>query len=184
MRDGKLQGWAIVENQTDNDWNDVQLSLVSGRPISFIQDLYQPLYVPRPVVQPELYASLRPQTYEGGDADGRRQAEAVRSSRRWRRCADRRRRRMALAKPASLPQACNRSLRTAADEAGPASLWMPTASVASVASAAKIGELFQYTVGNVSLAAPAIGHDPDHHRRRSRSSGSASTTKRRCRGTR
>src|SRR4051794_30443030 len=61
-----LQGWAIVENQTDNDWTDVQLSLVSGRPISFIQDLYQPLYVPRPVVQPELYASLRPQTYDAG----------------------------------------------------------------------------------------------------------------------
>src|SRR5207245_21046 len=62
----KLLGWAIVENQTDNDWSNVQLSLVSGRPISFIQDLYQPLYVPRPVVQPELYASLRPQTYEAG----------------------------------------------------------------------------------------------------------------------
>jgi len=29
----QLQGWAIVENQTDNDWNNVQLSLVSGRPI-------------------------------------------------------------------------------------------------------------------------------------------------------
>jgi len=41
-----LQGWAIVENQTDNDWNNVQLSLVSGRPISFVEDLYQPLYVP------------------------------------------------------------------------------------------------------------------------------------------
>ena len=23
----KLQGWAIVENQTDNDWDNVQLSL-------------------------------------------------------------------------------------------------------------------------------------------------------------
>jgi len=61
-----LQGWAIVENQTDNDWNDIELSLVSGRPISFIQELYQPLYIPRPVVQPELFASLRPQTYEAG----------------------------------------------------------------------------------------------------------------------
>ena len=70
---GKLQGWAIVENQTDNDWNDVQLSLVSGRPISFIQDLYQPLYIPRPVVQPELYASLRPQTYDAGMDDGMKQ---------------------------------------------------------------------------------------------------------------
>ncbi|MEM6312658.1 MAG: hypothetical protein AAF743_01125, partial [Planctomycetota bacterium] len=64
--DAYLQGWAIVENQTDFDWDNVQLSLVSGRPISFIQDLYEPLYVPRPVVVPELYASLRPQRYEGG----------------------------------------------------------------------------------------------------------------------
>ena len=64
--EANLQGWAIIENQTDNDWNDVQLSLVSGRPISFIQDLYRPLYIPRPTVQPELYASLTPQTYEGG----------------------------------------------------------------------------------------------------------------------
>src|SRR5882757_8036472 len=59
-----LQGWAIVENQTDNDWNDVQLSLVSGRPISFIQDLYHPIYIPRPLVFPNVYASLRPQTYD------------------------------------------------------------------------------------------------------------------------
>src|SRR5262245_54017310 len=61
-----LQGWAIVENQTSQDWRNVKLSLVSGRPISFTTDLYQPLYNPRPVVQLELYAKLRPQTY--GDA--------------------------------------------------------------------------------------------------------------------
>ncbi len=61
-----LQGWAIVENTSDADWSDVQLSLISGRPISFIQDLYTPLYVPRPVVKPELYASLRPKEYEEG----------------------------------------------------------------------------------------------------------------------
>lgn len=61
-----LQGWAIVENQTQQDWRNVKLSLVSGRPISFTMDLYQPLYNPRPLVQPELYANLKPQTY--GDA--------------------------------------------------------------------------------------------------------------------
>jgi len=62
----RLQGWAIVENTSDVDWTGVQLSLVSGRPISFVQDLYTPLYVPRPIVEPELYASLRPQTYAEG----------------------------------------------------------------------------------------------------------------------
>ncbi|MCI0464842.1 MAG: DUF4139 domain-containing protein [Gemmataceae bacterium] len=61
-----LQGWAIVENTTDEDWNQVRLGLVSGRPISFQMDLYEPLYVPRPMVEPELFASLRPQVY-GGD---------------------------------------------------------------------------------------------------------------------
>ncbi len=60
-----LQGWAVVENPTDEDWEDVRMALVSGRPISFQMDLYQPLYVPRPVVEPELFASLRPPTYSG-----------------------------------------------------------------------------------------------------------------------
>ncbi|MCA9234094.1 MAG: hypothetical protein KDA44_01390 [Planctomycetales bacterium] len=59
-----LQGWAIVENTTDADWSDVQLSLVSGRPISFAMDLYSPLFASRPVVTPELYASLAPQVYD------------------------------------------------------------------------------------------------------------------------
>ena len=59
-----LQGWAIVENTTDEDWRDISLSLVSGRPISFIMDLYRPLYVPRPTVEPELYSSIVPQRYE------------------------------------------------------------------------------------------------------------------------
>ena len=48
-----LQGWALVENPTEEDWKDVSLTLVSGRPISFIMNLYQPLYVPRPIVEPE-----------------------------------------------------------------------------------------------------------------------------------
>ena len=66
--DGKvyIQGWAIVENTSDDDWNDVNMTLVSGRPISFKMDLYDPLYIPRPTVEPELFASLRPPVYSGG----------------------------------------------------------------------------------------------------------------------
>lgn len=59
-----LQGWAIVENTTTQDWRDVQLSLVSGRPISFVMDLAQPLYMTRPFVVPELHASLSPKVYD------------------------------------------------------------------------------------------------------------------------
>ena len=62
----------MVENPTDEDWTGVQMALMSGRPICFKMDLYQPLYVPRPTVEPELFASLRPQTYDGDmDADSR-----------------------------------------------------------------------------------------------------------------
>jgi hypothetical protein len=67
LKEGKpyLQGWAVVENPTDEDWNKVTMALVSGRPISFKMDLYNPLYVNRPTVEPELFASLRPVAYSG-----------------------------------------------------------------------------------------------------------------------
>lgn len=64
-----LQGWAIVENTSDEDWNNVKLSLISGRPISFRMDLYEPLYAKRPLVISELYESLRPQVHEQAVAD-------------------------------------------------------------------------------------------------------------------
>jgi len=72
-----LQGWAIVENTTDSDWKKVNLSLVSGRPISFIQDLYSPLYLQRPVVRPKLYAGLRPREYDEAMDFGGEQAERL-----------------------------------------------------------------------------------------------------------
>lgn len=58
-----LQGWAQAENTTDEDWNNVHLSLISGRPVSFIQNLYQPLYISRPTVEPQILGSPLPQTY-------------------------------------------------------------------------------------------------------------------------
>ena len=60
-----LQGWAIVENTTDEDWSNVGMALVSGRPISFTQDLYEPLYAPRPEVPVYVQVAAAPQVYEG-----------------------------------------------------------------------------------------------------------------------
>lgn len=65
-----LQGWAMVENTTDEDWSKVRLGLVSGRPISFQMDLYEPLYFERPTVTAELFASLRPRLHEGAMEEG------------------------------------------------------------------------------------------------------------------
>jgi hypothetical protein len=61
----KLQGWASIENTTDDDWNNVSMALISGRPISFQMNIYQPLYIPRPTVEPEKFASLRPPMFGG-----------------------------------------------------------------------------------------------------------------------
>ncbi|MSQ95579.1 MAG: DUF4139 domain-containing protein [Gemmataceae bacterium] len=60
-----LQGWALVENTSDDDWNNIDMFLVSGKPISFRMNLYDPIYIPRPFVEPEMFASLRPPVYGG-----------------------------------------------------------------------------------------------------------------------
>jgi len=68
-----LQGWALIENTSDEDWKDVRLVLVSGKPISYKMNLYEPLYMPRPVVESDFFASLRPPIYQGsldGGKDG------------------------------------------------------------------------------------------------------------------
>jgi len=46
-----IEGWAMVDNTTGDDWTGVRLSLVSGRPISFVSGLYAPRYVQRPVAE-------------------------------------------------------------------------------------------------------------------------------------
>jgi len=59
-----FQGWAIVDNVSDEDWENVQLSLVSGSPISFIQQLQKPFYRYRPVIPLPRDLQLNPQVYE------------------------------------------------------------------------------------------------------------------------
>lgn len=59
-----FQGWAIVDNVSEEDWVGVQMSLVSGSPISFIQNLQKPFYRYRPVVPIPQDLQLRPQVYE------------------------------------------------------------------------------------------------------------------------
>ena len=67
-----FQGWAIVDNVSDEDWSGVQLSMISGSPVSFIQNLQKPLYRYRPVVPIPDDLKLTPQIYdpESGEGDG------------------------------------------------------------------------------------------------------------------
>lgn len=65
-----IQGWAIVENTTDEDWDDVQLGLVAGRPVSFQMDLYEPLHVARPEIPVPTVPGVAPRAYQDSSAFG------------------------------------------------------------------------------------------------------------------
>ncbi len=43
-----LQGWAVVDNTSGEDWDEVTMSLTSGAPIAFRYDMHTPLTVDRP----------------------------------------------------------------------------------------------------------------------------------------
>ena len=61
-----LQAWAIVDNVSAEDWENVELSLVSGLPISFVQNLYDPIFVQRREIQVEREAAVGPVVAEAG----------------------------------------------------------------------------------------------------------------------
>ena len=69
-----LQGWAIAENTTNQDWEDVRLSFVAGQPLSFVMNLYDPVYIERPVVEPMIGEAIAAPDYE---ASARRLAESL-----------------------------------------------------------------------------------------------------------
>ncbi|MDR0670010.1 MAG: DUF4139 domain-containing protein [Treponema sp.] len=64
----RFQGWAIVDNDSDEDWRDVELSLAAGRPVSFIQNLYPPYYQDRPTLPLAIAGSAAPVTYAAADS--------------------------------------------------------------------------------------------------------------------
>eukprot|EP00026_Physarum_polycephalum_P002746 Phypoly_transcript_02754.p1 GENE.Phypoly_transcript_02754~~Phypoly_transcript_02754.p1 ORF type:complete len:735 (+),score=151.44 Phypoly_transcript_02754:216-2207(+) len=43
-----MEGWACVDNISEYDWNEVSLALVSGSPISFQHEIYNPIIGIRP----------------------------------------------------------------------------------------------------------------------------------------
>lgn len=60
----QLQGWAILDNPTDMDLVDVQVSFIAGQPISFVTELYDPVYVDRPRIGVAVGPSIVPPAYD------------------------------------------------------------------------------------------------------------------------
>ena len=151
-----MQGWAIVDNATDHDWNDVRLTLVSGQPISFIQDLYTPLYIPRPVVPPDVQANPYPQLAEENVLENAQAAVAGKPTAG----RDQAFSRFAYPSLAPAPTAApGRAMSITGGGANPGfadgAVWddngadMLRYGVTSQATGQKAGELFQYRVKNL-----------------------------------
>ena len=56
----RVQGWAILENFSGQDWHDVSLTLLSGNPVTFRQALFESYYVRRPSVPVEVAGRVLP----------------------------------------------------------------------------------------------------------------------------
>ena len=62
-----IQGWALIDNTTEDDWENVKLSLVSGMPVSFVHDLYTPRYRKRPEILVDTGSEVKPAIIERGE---------------------------------------------------------------------------------------------------------------------
>ncbi|HXE65051.1 MAG TPA: DUF4139 domain-containing protein [Bryobacteraceae bacterium] len=131
-----LEGWAIVDNTTGEDWTNIHLSLVSGKPISFISQLYAPKFISRVGAELAEDNPVAPTVYSG----------AVQSK--------------AAAPPPPPAAAAARRNGVIGGVAGGAvngflagpevaeSLRAQTSTIAETADGQEIADLFQYTIAN------------------------------------
>jgi len=146
-----LEGWAIIDNTTGDDWTNVRLALVSGRPISFISRLYEPRYLARPEAELAEEQALAP-VVDTGTVDERKDGEApgvgggVGSAG------------VAGAVSGAMPRRKAMFRNENRPGAPPAPMAMPQSmdvinrisqqsTIASTAAARELGELFEYRIG-------------------------------------
>src|SRR5499427_4630610 len=71
-----LQGWAVLENMSGQDWKGIELTLLSGNPVSFRQAIYEAYYVSRPEVPVEVAGRVLPKSDTGVVSVATRGAQA------------------------------------------------------------------------------------------------------------
>jgi hypothetical protein len=60
----RIQGWSQIDNPTGENWDNVDITLVSGMPTSFVMDLYEPLYTERQTVKVPTSVVAGPRRYD------------------------------------------------------------------------------------------------------------------------
>ncbi|MDI1475219.1 DUF4139 domain-containing protein [Polyangium sp. y55x31] len=58
--EARLEGWALLENMSGQDWNHVDLSVASGNPVTLRQAVYEAYFVNRPEVPVEVLGRRLP----------------------------------------------------------------------------------------------------------------------------
>lgn len=136
-RGGKplLQGWAIVDNTSDEDWTNVSLSLVSGLPVSFAYDLYQPRYLRRPEIRLAEELSVTPQTYESALGKPAEEKEELKGGFMMQQ-------RALMVPPAAEPLIAREAAEAAVTPEAAARSFAPTTATR------QIGELFEYRIAH------------------------------------
>ena len=129
--DTTLEGWAIVDNTTADDWNDVRLSLVSGRPVSFISRLYEPRYKQRPFGDLAEDEIVGPRVYAGAVTSGRTAQMAANAM-----------------EPAAPVAKAMRAEMARTDEARDAASFVAPSAAAVNMAGREVGELFEYGFSN------------------------------------
>ena len=64
-----FQAWAIIDNSTDLDWKNITLTLTTGRPVGFTQNLYAPYYTYRPEVPLAIAQAAEAETFDSADKE-------------------------------------------------------------------------------------------------------------------
>ncbi|MBN1800171.1 MAG: hypothetical protein JW891_01615 [Candidatus Lokiarchaeota archaeon] len=145
-----LSGWCMVENTTNNDWEDIELSLVAGMPVSFVYDFFRPIFIDRPVINPPRVLSAKPAEIEEGfgvddfiDYDEAEKMAFERSSLKKAKM-------MAPAKPMAAPPPAPSSVLRGAIAGGLNSGDLSTKLKQQTQTTAKdLGELFEYNISNL-----------------------------------
>lgn len=67
MKDPKaiVQGWAVLENTTGQDWEDVNVTLMSGSPVTYHQALYESYHITRPELPVKIMDQVMPRADKG-----------------------------------------------------------------------------------------------------------------------
>jgi hypothetical protein len=135
--DPLLEGWAIVDNTTGEDWSNVSLALVSGLPVSFTTRLYEPRYVNRPEAELPGDRAQRPILHAGGLGGASLAAPALAAA--------------PPAPPATRAPAPQQAARLApeAPREAPAEAERLdfSSSLARTAAGRELGDLFEYRIG-------------------------------------